>query len=194
MSEQQASQRKIMYGEKYKKDFFQTPPACTRVLLNFLLEHHIKNDINILDPCCGDGAIYNVLQTYFKNIIGYDLFPEITNQPKNFLKDNDTRDLIIMNPPYSNKYNFIKHAVKISTNVFCLLPMQTVNYNMVHRDYMCPRNFIGKIIMTPKIMLHEGTEIIKGGVSSYAWFWWSKNERKESYSKEWYANLKEFIK
>ena len=37
-------------------------------------------------------------------------------------------ELIIMNPPYSKKDEFIEHALELAGNVFVILPLQVSNY------------------------------------------------------------------
>jgi len=190
--EAKASPRKMKSREEELKDYYQTPPECTRALINNLLYMTQGNKFKeILDPCCGTGAIINELKDSGYNVIGYDL--NFGENRKSFFDDHKQYDLIIMNQPYSLKYKFLDHAFKISKQVICILPMQIVNYNMFHKQYLTIPEYQGRLLLTPKIMMHEGREIKRGGVSSYAWFSWNR-DNKESVKWELLDDITKYVR
>jgi len=174
--------------ESNEKDFYQTYPGCTHALIEVLEPIGMTRGLEALDPCCGRRAITNVLETYFTDIDAFDKFEGDNNQ--DFLEYEKEKDIIIMNPPYSRKYEFIDHAMDISRIVICLLPLNISNYNMFHAEYENVPEFVGKVLMTPKIFLHDGTEMKSGGTSAYAWYIWKKDNKTDT-SLTWYKDLRE---
>lgn len=172
------------------KDFYQTHPTMVKALISWL--NNSSPELRVLDPCCGKGVIYKELETLFRNVTHFDKY--LGDNKLDFLEHKENYDLIIMNPPYSNKnvYRFIDHARKLASSVFCLLPINQSNYNMFHNDYEDIPEFVGKIKMTPKMFLHEGIEFKTGGTASYAWYYWNKDNNTD-YSKTWYYNLRDFL-
>lgn len=190
MAEILAAPRRLKSELENKKDFYQTPPACTRALIDFF-----KNDIklnpnlSVLDPCAGELAITKELEKFFPQVDVMDKYMDYSGE--DFLKTDKSWDIIIANVPYSDKYNFLNKALEVGEKVFAILPQQINNYNVFHKEYMDRPDFVGKLVMTPKIMMHEGQKIVKGGTSSYAWFFWDKHHDR-NYSLEWYKNLDNF--
>lgn len=176
-------------AKRNEKDFYQTNPLMVKVLLNWMNNTPLKS--SILDPCCGKGVISEGLKTRFKNVTAFDKFEGETKI--DFLEMNTNFDVIVMNPPYSDKYRFIDHARKLAESVFCLLPLNISNYNMFHREYEDIPEFLGKIVMAPKMFLNETTEFRAGGTASYAWYYWER-ENNTDYSKNWYDDLRKYQK
>lgn len=174
------------------KDFYQTHPTMVRVLVTWLKERQVSEHLRILDPCCGKGKIWKNLLDYFYNINYIDRF--LGRRKRSFYLHNKKYDMIIMNPPYSKqKYRFIKKAWFQARYTLALLPYNTSNYNMFHNEFMDTPWFLGKIVMTPKVMLHEGDDLKYGGTTAYAWYIWD-TEATTNTSLEWYYNLRDFLK
>lgn len=176
-----------------EKDFYQTPIEMTHALLLYMKLKDISETSNILDPCSGHGAIVKELKRYYNNVNYIDKYTEKDIHKIDFLEYEGAPDVIIMNPPYSNKYEFIDNALQIAPKVFCLLPLQIMNYNIFHTKYMNIPQFGGKIVMTPKVRLHSGIDIKYGGMSSYAWFYWDTFIKKRPLpitTTETYFNLR----
>ncbi len=178
-------------SEDIKKDFFQTPKECTRALIDWIKEYEMFTG-EILDPCCGKGAISNELIKAGYDVTAYDKY--LGASGIDFYDEDKHYDTIIMNVPYSHKYLFLQKAFKVADKVITILPNQIINYNMFFRDYMNTPTFVGKILLTPKIFMSENPELKKGGASSYSWFMWDSKHNNEGVSKEWYRNLLDFTK
>lgn len=176
------------------KDFYQTPYLATEALLkSYSFIHEAKT---ILDPCEGAGAITKILKKYDINYKGIDKYPQLeSTQEIDFLRSEMRQhiDVIISNPPYSLKNEFIDDALNSAEEVFFILPMQVVNYNYFHRNYLNRKEYRGRLLMTPKFFMtqdvNEDYSLVKGGVSAYAWFHWSKNKTIENHSYETYIDL-----
>jgi predicted RNA methylase len=183
--------------ELKEKDFYQTNPAMVRALLKYLP----WSNVSILDPCCGEGVICGQLALSFGmqaavhgkkgiKLIAYDKFPK-TGASVDFMDEEEEFDYVIMNPPFSQKYEFIDKALEVGKNVFCLLPLDVMNYNVVQRNYLSQKFFCGVILMTPKLFLHSGTEAKRGGNSSYGWFHFSL-ENKNKFPYMLFENLEDY--
>lgn len=181
--------RKPKTKELKAKDFYQTNPAMVQALID--KDFYLKvRQHKILDPCCGKNVIGNVLRKNgFKHINEIDI-----EQGVDFLAYYKSHDVIIMNPPYSNKYAFIDHALEIARYVYVLLPLDVSNYNLFHREYLNTEKYKGRILMTPKMILHDGIEPKFGGNSSYAWYHFSNDNTNLDKKYEKYADLAEYLR
>lgn len=173
-----------------EKDYYQTNPYMIEALKEWLIEEGlVEEELTVVDPCCGEKVIGKGLIDIFPNIVQFDKFAENCYR-EDFMEYNPKYkvDIIVFNPPYSNKYNFINKAMEISDKVFCLLPLNVSNYNMFHREFEDIPEFVGKILMAPKMFLDQTTDFRTGGTSQYAWYMWSKNN-STNYSLTWYKDL-----
>ena len=168
--------------ELKEKDFYQTHPSMVYSLIN---NYDIKG--TILDPCAGKGIIGSII-----SVDEFDLHPGKSNmQQRNFLNFYTHYDNIIMNPPYSDKYRFIDHALAVADRIFVLLPLDTSNYNIFHTRYLNTNLYRGRLLMTPKIMLSETIKLKRGGNTSYAWYEFGESKSKVKYEK--YDDLMRYI-
>lgn len=167
-------------------DFYVTPFPFVRALISNI----DLSGKTILDPCCGTGVIGKVLEEFGLPYTGKDI---ITGD--DFFNEKGSYDVIICNPPYSIKDDFLKKAFTVAERVYAILPMNVANYNSFHRDFMDIPSFYRKMLLTPKaFMSTEETETPKrGGISSYGWFtWFQKWEQDFSY--EEYSDWTKFVK
>jgi hypothetical protein len=176
---------------KNKKDFYQTNPRMIKALIdNF---SPVLSNSKIIDPCCGNHIIHNVLLTSGISVDEFDLYPFDDNTLQcDFLDCGDiltTYDTIIMNPPYSSKYLFLDHALKYFKNVFCLLPEISLNYNIMNEKYLSAPQYWGKLKMYPKMFLHEGIEDKFGGTTCYSWLYFSNDRLCQKHKNEIIVNL-----
>ncbi len=94
-----------------KNDFYPTPPALTRELIN---TGELDGCKKILEPACGSYAISNILQEY-----GYDVESRDLIFGNDFLLDDysdNEYDAIVTNPPFKLWDLFVKKAKMIKTN------------------------------------------------------------------------------
>ena len=169
-----------------KKDFYQTNPYMVKSLVNWLKKNNFPAGSKVLDPCCGQGVISEGLKDFFFDVTAYDKYTGEAS--KDFLDETEHFDMIVCNPPYSDKYNFIKHSRKLAKHVFVLLPLNLSNYNMVTREYEDIPEFVGRLQMVPKMFLDETTDWKPGGNSQYCWYYW-KQEHNTDFAKTWYDDL-----
>ncbi len=100
------------------KDFVQTPKEITELLLKYE-----KFNGDILEPCCGKGAISNVLLEKGYNISSSDIKDYGYGEVKDVFDLRKEYDNIITNPPFSNKFALPiqKHLLKITKKKLVLL-------------------------------------------------------------------------
>lgn len=175
------------------KDFYQTPYLATEALVRSYSYIH-EDNISILDPCCGKEAIGKVLRDHKLQFDSFDKYPAYaTIIEKDFLTINDSYDIIIANPPYHLKNEFIEHAISLANEVFMILPTNVINYNHFHRNFLNRKEYRGRLLLTPKFFMNqeinEDYSLKRGGISSYAWFHWSKNKTTKNHSYEIYYDL-----
>ena len=95
------------------RDFYKTPAIVTAALFNSGFMQWTSNS-KFLDPCCGTGCITKIIAKNTKNYQAFDLHYYGNNEVKNFLADEvEPADIIVMNPPYNFKNDFIRRALEV---------------------------------------------------------------------------------
>ena len=132
-------------------------------------------NIKIFDPCCGEGAIGNVLRDYgYKNITendlmyGYDFLADYTD---------NTFDAVIMNPPFKLFDAFVEKAKRISNKVYCIGKMnffgshgRNVNKLWEHLEWVLP---FDRMIAFDRPETEDGK--VECGMMVTGWFVWNRN-------------------
>jgi len=176
------------------QDFYQTPKKAVEILVHHFKEYNFfKPESKVLDPCCGEKAISDVLSQKFNCVNLIDLYPKEEGILKiDFLEFTHAGyDLIVMNPPYSKKKEFINHALSIADDVFVFLPLQVMNYIDFTEGYLDSEQYVGQIIIYPKMILNETQNFKQGGITAYAWFHFSKT-RNPTQKYQHYYDMRKF--
>ena len=179
-------QRKEISEKEKKQDFVQTNPRMAQALIEWFEDRGISEHLSVCDPCSGKNVISDALKKHFYNVTFFDLF--FGRKKRNFLLHNGNYDILVMNCPYSDKYNFIKKAWERATTVIALFPLHISSYNDFIENYQDIPEYVGIVKMTPKLKLHEGTKDIRSGTATYAWYIWDKRNNTD-FSKTWIKNL-----
>lgn len=148
-------------------DFYQTPSSIVKQLL----EVENFNSV-ILEPCCGNNAIVNVLLQNGYDVISYDLFHG--ENRKDFLTETEKYKTIITNPPFKMANEFIIKSFNIVTDKSAfLLPL-----DYLHGKYRYDKIFsirkpsrIYVFVRRPlfeKNIRNDG--LYKTGSTTFAWF------------------------
>ena len=98
-----------------KNDFVRTPKEVTEALLRYE-----KFDGEILEPCCGDGAISKVLDKKYK-VISSDKFDYEYGGVLDLFEIEDQYDNIITNPPFTQQQLVKKHLLSLTKKKLALL-------------------------------------------------------------------------
>lgn len=174
------------HGARRQKpsDLYRTPvPAIVPIVKSL---QHISGAF--LDPCEGDGRIKLALRAPGRSSVGFDLDPDY-GPPVDFLKHHRPYDCICGNPPFSIKKEFIDHSLGLSRYTVFILPMSVVSYNEIHSGYLDIPEYMGRLLMTPKIIMNEAGSFKRKGVYSYAWFFWDTKCRTRG-SWEYYWDMR----
>lgn len=184
-------------------DFFQTLPCQVRCLAEFLQ----LNEQSVLDAGSGRGVISDILkmqfpyvdmktseinsETHKSEILEFSWDEELPRHREqfptpdygDFLQVKDQFDIIVSNPPYSLKDEFITHALELArTDVFMLFPLQILNYIEICENWMDNPKYCGRITMYPKVILNQEGDYIQGGNTGYGWFHFSNRPLIEDHS------------
>lgn len=121
-----------------KNDEYYTPKYVVEIIVPFLKENNIKN---ILCPADKKESYFvkilkeNNFKTYFSHLEDIDFLKyENFNHQKgtiNFVGEEVKIDLIVTNPPFSLKMEFIKKANELGIPYLFLLGLHILNYKNI---------------------------------------------------------------
>ena len=163
-------------SDRPKDDFYPTPESATRAMLAHI---HIPEDVTILEPSCGDGAISKILEETH-TVISRDLenhgYGEIG---QDFLKTTDWpegRFWIITNPPYNIANDYVRKCLASPAERVILLLKWDYSGGSKSREGILN---IGKIqrvlLMKERVSFWPKGKERKGSPSYYsAWYIWDK--------------------
>lgn len=144
-------------SKRHPNDFYSTPIYSTESLLNVL---NLNNVQSFLEPCKGDGAIYDLINVPEKN------FAEISLGINYFNEQYKNIDLIITNPPFSLAKDFLIKSLSEAKSIFYLLRL---NY-LGSKDRV---SFWQNNKPTHVLVLSARPSFTKGtDATEYAWFGW----------------------
>lgn len=121
-------------AKRSKNDFYQTPYSITRHLLN---NETFDYNLTVLEPCCGNNAIVNILKEKWSNnlITYYDIETD-------FLKEINKYEYGILNPPYRLAYDFILKCKEVCNKKFAmLLPLNYLHGKKRYDDIYCDHTY-----------------------------------------------------
>lgn len=162
--------------KRNKNDFYQTPYSITRHLLN---NETFNYNLEILEPCCGNNAIVNILKEKWNDnlITYYDI-------EKDFLTETETDkySYIILNPPYRLAYDFILKCKEVCKKKFAmLLPLNYLHGKKRYDNIYCDINYpLKKVYIFTRYPLLTSDDVREDGCYNtgmmvYAWFIFEKD-------------------
>jgi hypothetical protein len=109
--------------ERQERNFYPTPAWVTEALLR-----RVRLPKGIWEPCCGDGAMAQVLESHGHRVVGTDLVDRGYGETgRDFLAETrlpDGTTAIVTNPPYGrNLYKFVDHALELTRPVSGMVAM-----------------------------------------------------------------------
>lgn len=177
-------------GKRKESDLYETPYCLTEALLE--RECFGYND-ELLEPCCGNGAIVHVLKNRgYQNVTAYDVTSGV-----DFLLEQRMFDVIVTNPPFSIANLFVLKAKQVCRKKFAmLLPLTylqgSFRLNHVWNDVVFPLCYVYVLSRYPMLGLplrDDGK--ITTGMQAYAWFVFDKSGIQEPVVR--WINLDPFI-
>src|SRR4051794_25737112 len=115
-------QRNLNYARQ-DRDFYPTPAWVTEALVR-----RVGLPKGIWEPCCGNGAMAQVLEGHGHHVVGTDLVDRgYGDAGRDFLAEPHLPDgvtAIVTNPPYGRTlYKFVDHALELTRSVGGMVAM-----------------------------------------------------------------------
>lgn len=166
-------------GKRPPNDYYPTPPAATRVLLN-----REEFPGPVLEPCAGAGHVVRVLEEYGYQVFSNELYPQ------GFFKADSRRDFlaprsddgwprcrsIVTNPPYRHAQAFIQRAIDMGIEKHAwLLRFQFLESGERYAFFQKhpPRRLW---VFSERIQVSErGLVNPRGGMVVFAWWVWERD-------------------
>lgn len=184
------------HKERDALDFYATPTIEVENILE-TMKFDFSNSV-ILEPCCGDGHMYDGIWNYIDNtgsadaIIATDImerggtFPHSAGPEYDFLNDdylshipNTPIDYIIMNPPFKLIEPFVMKALGIAEKgVLCLGRIQFLEGKSRYENILQSFPPTNTYIYVDRIYCYpNGDENVKqASAQCYAWFYWDMSK------------------
>jgi predicted nucleic acid-binding Zn ribbon protein len=110
--------------ERQKQNFYRTPAWVTRALLR----QPLRLPNGIWEPCCGDGAMAQVLESHGHQVVAADLVDRGYGETgRDFLMESHLPDgvtAIVTNPPYGDDLpKLVDHALELTRPVGGMVAM-----------------------------------------------------------------------
>ncbi len=112
----QETKRLIPSKNDSSKDRVMTPPKLAKAIIS-----HFQPSGDILEPCLGEGAFFNIFPTI--EICKY--WCEI-DLGKDFFNFRPKVDWIVTNPPFSIFRKFLIHSMEVADNIVFLCPINHI--------------------------------------------------------------------
>lgn len=173
-------------------DYYPTPEWGTKALLKY--ETFTGN---ILEPCCGDGAMAEVLKETNCEIFASDIYDRGYGDVCDFFNIKEKYDNIITNPPYNIAENIIEHALAIANVKVCMLVRTAFLESISRYKRFYSKNPPNRVyVFSERLSMYPaGNTITGGGTTSYSWFVWDFTSKNNTTELKWIApGLKPRIK
>lgn len=160
-------------AKRAARDFYATPEAAFRPLLNYL---HF--DVYFWEPACGDGRIVRWLLESGRRACGADLHPgNGCAIIRDFLTDPSRRQFIITNPPFSLALEFCNHALTHAPEVMMLLRLNFLA-SQLRRPWWAVHEPDALFVLSERPSFGKNKHGRKGtDACEYAWFYWGSRFR-----------------
>lgn len=159
-------------GDREENDFYVTPTWCVEELLK-----RETFEGGIWEPCCGNGAISEVLKSHGYYVFSSDLIDRGYGDVCDFFDRELPYPNIITNPPYKGAIKFVEHAKLNATNKIAMF-LKTVFLESEERYEMFQDKEFGLKTMyqfSKRPTLYKNGITMKAtGMIAYAWFVWEK--------------------
>lgn len=166
-------------------DFYETPKWATEKAVEAMLMDGVLNKYDVIyEPCCGAGAISDVLEVYgFENVKKSDI------QTADYIKgekgidvydiENNACEVVFTNPPYDRmtKDNMLLEFQRIASKKVILL-LNIFFLSSKERKALLENSHLRHVyIHSDRVtMFPYGMEKPKnGGTKMFAWYVWDKD-------------------
>lgn len=150
-------------------DFYPTPAWGTKALIMYE-----SFEGTILEPCCGDGAMAEVLKATGCAVVASDLHDRGYGSQADFFDRKDPCANIVTNPPYNVAGDILEHALRLAQNKVCILVRAAFleSVGRFHRFYSSvPPSRV--YMFSERLSMYPAGQPVKGGgTTSYSWLVW----------------------
>lgn len=169
----------ITKADREENDFYATEPKAVELLL---AEETFAN--NILEPCCGQKHITNILEQAGYTVKSSDLIDRgVGADIQDFFEITDWDGDIISNPPYKNALDFVKHSldiVKDGSKVAMFLKILFLE-GKTRKEFFLENPPKVIYVASGRLNCAKNGDFEKytTGAVCYAWFVWEKGYKRE---------------
>jgi len=163
-----------------KDDFYPTPAETTHAIM--LREEFVGT---ILEPCCGDGAMSEVIKKYNPEVTSRDMINRGYGKGGCNFYFHDTKEKynnIITNPPFKHAVDFVKISKKIAHSKIAMLLKLVFLEGSNRFSFFQDKEFpLARVWVFSKrqTLTRAGEEKSSSGMIAYAWFVWDKKHEGE---------------
>ena len=153
-------------------DFYPTPRNAVEALLSVE-----KFEGPIWEPCCGDGAISQVLEDYGHVVHSTDLiYRGYGVGEHDFLTSPLTSDNIITNPPFKLAEKFIRLSLERTTRKVCMLCKLAILEGSARRVLFESSPLKNVWVFSKRLtMTRNGQAMKNSGMIAFAWITFEHN-------------------
>lgn len=148
-------------------DDFQTPPYALHPLIPYIPAEWV-----VWEPACGHGFLVDELERLNYKVLATDLH---ANPSMDFLTQQiwDSWDVIITNPPYSIKQQFLTRCYELGKPFALLLPLTT--FETAKRQALFKKHGVEVIFMDKRVNFQTPNKVKSSAWFATAWFTWGLN-------------------
>ncbi len=152
-------------------DFYKTPEWGTQALLD-----NETFEGKIWEPCCGDGAMSEVLKAAGHHVISSDLHNHGYGIQGDFFGVTGPISNIVTNPPFNIAEKILHHALKITERKVCLLLRIAFLEGKGRWERIYSINPPTRVLtFSSRLSIYPASqERVSGGTTAYAWFVWDR--------------------
>lgn len=183
-----ATNRRLVTAENSGK-LYSTPRWATRALL----ERETFDPRYVHEPCCGQGAISNVMEEYGYSVYSSDITTyDYVDQHEqsdfmNWTEDKMPIYNIVTNPPYSIATDFTHRALKLARNKVCLLLRLAFLEGVERYHTLFSKDEPSRVhVFSERVSMYpDGQEKDSGGTTAYGWFVWDRKAKARGTEIHW---------
>ena len=152
-------------------DYYPTPAWGTRALLR-----HVTFRGEILEPCCGNGAMSEVLRESGQTVISSDIVDRGYGAVCDFLDSKTSVDNIVTNPPFNQAEELLLHALSLARRKVCFLLRTAFLESRRRYESIFQATPPAKLLVFSERLTMYPSAFARssGGTTSYAWFVWER--------------------
>lgn len=154
-------------------DFYKTPEWATKALL-----HYETFSGLIHEPCCGDGAIAEVLRSDGYEVLATDLYDRGYGEGgQDFLQSNIKSSSVVTNPPYAIASDIITKALELADDKVCMLLRTAFLEGSGRYKNLFSVNPPARVrVFSERVSMYPaGQERGSGGTTCFSWFVWARD-------------------